>query len=181
MIWGKGHDTKQEDSMTISEALLSEFDHEMANTRRTLERVPADKADYKPHEKSMPMGKLAAHVAQLTSFGLTVLTVPELDFSAGSYKPLPFESAEQLVKVLNEEATKVRTALAAMSDEAWQQNWKLSFQGKAIFAGTRFAAYRAMFLNHVVHHRAQLGVYLRLNGVPVPSIYGPSADEPFTA
>jgi uncharacterized damage-inducible protein DinB len=167
--------------MTISEGLLIEFDHEIVNTRRTLERVPADKADYKPHAKSMPMGKLAAHVAQLTSFGLTVLTAPELDFSAGSYKPLPFESAEQLVKVLNEEATKVRTALAALSDEAWQQNWKLSFQGKAIFAGTRFAAYRAMFLNHVVHHRAQLGVYLRLNGVPVPSIYGPSADEPFTA
>lgn len=165
--------------MTISEALLSEFDHEIANTRRTLERVPAEKADYKPHEKSMPMGKLAAHVAQLTGFGLTVLTAPGLDFSAGSYKPLPFESAEQLVKVLNEEATKVRAALAAAPDEAWQQNWKLSFQGKTIFEGTRFAAYRAMFLNHTVHHRAQLGVYLRLNDIAVPSIYGPSADEPF--
>ena len=167
--------------MTISEALLSEFDHEMANTRRTLERVPADKADYKPHEKSMPMGKLAAHLAQLTGFGLTVLTTPQLDFSAGSYKPLPFESSEQLVKVLDEDAAKVREALAETPDDAWQQNWKLLFEGKTIFEGTRFVAYRAMFLNHTVHHRAQLGVYLRLNGIPVPGIYGPSADEPFTA
>lgn len=165
--------------MTISEALLSEFDHEIANTHRTLERVPADKRDFAPHGKSMPMGKLAAHVAQLTSFGLTVLTTPQLDFSAGSYKPLPFESADQLLKVLEKEAAKVRAALANTSDEAWQQNWKLLFQGKPIFEGTRFAAYRAMFLNHVVHHRAQLGVYLRLSGVPVPALYGPSADEPF--
>ena len=167
--------------MTISEALLSEFDEEMANTRRTLERVPAGKADYRPHEKSMPLGKLASHVTELTGFGLTVLTTPQLDFSAGSYKPLPFESAEQLVKVLEAEAPKVRAALAKATDEVWQQNWKLSFQGKTIFEGTRFAAYRAMFLNHLVHHRAQLGVYLRLNGVAVPGTYGPSADEPFTA
>lgn len=165
--------------MTISGALLSEFDHEMANTRRTLQRVPANRADYRPHEKSMPLGKLAPHIAELTGFGLTVLTTPQLDFSPGSYKPLPFESAEQLVKVLDEEVPKVREALAGTADEAWQQNWKLSFQGKTIFEGTRFAAYRAMFLNHVVHHRAQLGVYLRLNGVAVPGLYGPSADEPF--
>lgn len=167
--------------MTISEALLNEFEHETANTRRTLERVPADKADYKPHEKSMPMGKLAAHVAQLTSFGLTVLTTPQLDFSAADFKPLPFESGKQVVKVLEDEAAKVRAALANTSDGAWQQHWKLLFQGKTIFEGTRFAAYRVMFLNHVVHHRAQLGVYLRLNGIPVPGIYGPSADEPFAA
>lgn len=165
--------------MTISKALLSEFDHEMANTRRTLERVPADKPDFAPHEKSMPMGKLAAHVTQLTTFGLTVLTTPELDFSAGSYKPLPFESAEQLVKVLEKEAAKVRAALANTSDDVWQENWKLKFESKIIFEGTRFDAYRGMFLNHVVHHRAQLGVYLRLNGIAVPGLYGPSADEPF--
>jgi uncharacterized damage-inducible protein DinB len=165
--------------MTISEALLSEFDQEMAKTRKTLERVPADKADYAPHPKSMPLGKLAPHVAQLAGFGLTVLTKPQLDFSSGSYKPLAFESAEQLVRVLDEEAAKVRAALAETNDEAWRQNWKLSFEGKTIFEASRFLAYREMFLNHVVHHRAQLGVYLRLNGIPVPGIYGPSADEPW--
>ena len=165
--------------MTISEALLSEFEMEIANTRRTLERVPADKADYRPHEKSMPLGKLAAHVTELAGFGLTVLTTPELDFASGTYKPMSFESAAQLLKALDELAAKVRSVLANTADDAWQQNWKLSFQGKAIFEGTRFLAYRAMFLNHLVHHRAQLGVYLRLNGIPVPSTYGPSADEPF--
>ena len=165
--------------MTISEALLSEFEMEIANTRRTLERVPADKADYRPHEKSMPLGKLASHVTELAGFGLTVLTTPELDFASGTYKPMSFESAAQLLKALDELAAKLRSVLASTTDDAWQQKWKLSFEGKTIFEGNRFIAYRAMFMNHLVHHRAQLGVYLRLNGVPVPGIYGPSADEPF--
>lgn len=164
--------------MTISEALLSEFDAEMASTRKTLERVP-NKPEFAPHAKSMPLGKLAPHIAQLNEFGLTVLETPGLDFSAGSFKPLEFESAAQLVKVLDEGAAKVRKALAATKDDAWQQNWKLSFQGQKIFEGSRFLAYREMFLNHIVHHRAQLGVYLRLNDVAVPGVYGPSADEPF--
>ena len=164
--------------MTISEALLPEFDQEISNTRKTLQRVP-DKPDFLPHPKSMPLGKLAPHIAELGGFGLTVLTTPQLDFSAGSYKPLPFESAAQLVKVFDEGAAKVRQALIGTKDEAWNENWRLAFQGKAIFEGPRFLAYREMFLNHLVHHRAQLGVYLRLNGVPVPAIYGPSADEPW--
>jgi len=163
--------------MTISEALLPEFDQEMAKTRKVLERVPYE-PDFRPHPKSMPLGKLAPHVAQLAGFGLSVLETPQLDFSAGSYKPLPFESAAQLVKVFDEGAAKVRKALIQTPDEAWKANWKLALQGRTIFEGSRFLAYRQMFLNHIVHHRAQLGVYLRLNGVAVPAIYGPSADEP---
>ena len=163
----------------ISEALLPELDEEMAKTRKILERVPGDKAEYAPHAKSMPLGRLAPHVAELTGFGLTVLTAPQLDFSAGSYEPLPFESAEQLVKVLDDGAAKVRAALINTPDEAWQENWKLAFEGKTLFEASRFLAYRTMFLNHLVHHRAQLGVYLRLIGIPVPATYGPSADEPF--
>ncbi len=162
--------------MPISELLLPELDQEMKKTRTTLERVPNNK-EFAPHAKSMPMGKLAAHVAQLGGFGLTILTTPELDFSKGSVKSLPFESAAQLVQAFDEGAAKVRAALQATSDEAWKENWKLSFQGKSIFDGQRFLAYRQMFLNHLVHHRAQLGVYLRLNDKPVPSIYGPSADD----
>ena len=162
--------------MSVSDLLLPEFEEEMQKTRITLERVPA-KPDFAPHPKSMPLGKLAAHVAQLTGFGLTILTTPRLDFSAGNYKPLPFESAAQLVSVLDEGVTKVRKALMEISDEAWQQNWQLLWQGKALFDGSRFLAYREMFLNHLVHHRAQLGVYLRLNGQPVPATYGPSADD----
>jgi uncharacterized damage-inducible protein DinB len=163
--------------MTISELLLPELDGEIKRTRTTLERVPADKKEFAPHAKSMPLGKLAPHVAQLANFGATILTTPEFDFSKGSVTPLPFESTEQLVQAFDESAAKVRAALQATPDSAWKENWKLSFQGKPIFDGQRFLAYRQMFLNHLVHHRAQLGVYLRLNDKPVPATYGPSADD----
>jgi uncharacterized damage-inducible protein DinB len=162
--------------MRISDLLVSEFDEEAKKTRATLERVP-DKPDFVPHSKSMPLGRLAPHVAELGGFGLSVLTTPGLDFAQGAYTPLAFESTAQLVRVFDEGAAKVRSALVAMADEAWNQPWKLSFQGKPIFEGSRFLAYRQMFLNHIVHHRAQLGVYLRLNDEPVPATYGPSADD----
>lgn len=163
--------------MAISELLLPEFDEEMRKTRIALERVPTGKNDFAPHPKSMPLGKLAPHVAQLASLGLSILTTPELDFATGDYKPLPFESAAQLVKVFDEGSANARAALAAIPDSAWTENWKLLANGKQIFAGQRFLAYRQMYLNHLVHHRAQLGVYLRLNEKPVPATYGPSADE----
>lgn len=163
--------------MSINDLLLLEFDEEMKKTRATLERVPAAKGDFAPHPKSMPLGKLAPHVAQLAGFGLTILTTPAYDFSTGSIKPVPFESGAQLVKVLDEGAAQVRAALQAAPESAWTGNWKLSFQGKTIFEGPRFLAYRQMFLNHLVHHRAQLGVYLRLTDNLVPATYGPSADD----
>jgi hypothetical protein len=162
--------------MTIAELLLPEFDDEMRKTRTALERVPVQ-PDFSPHPKSTPLGRLAPHVAQLVGFGLTILTTPRLDFSAGTYRPLPFTSAAQLVGVLDEGAAKTRKALVETPDEAWLDNWQLLLQGKHLFDGTRFLAYREMFINHVVHHRAQLGVYLRLTGQPVPATYGPSADD----
>jgi len=162
--------------MAIQDLLLQEFDEEAKKTRTTLERVPA-KPDFKPHPKSMPLGRLAPHVAELGGFGLTILTTPSLDFADRTYTPLPFESGAQLVRVFDEGAAKVRTALQATPDSAWTEPWKLSFHGKPIFEGSRFVAYRQMFLNHLVHHRAQLGVYLRLTETPVPATYGPSADE----
>jgi uncharacterized damage-inducible protein DinB len=162
--------------MRISDLLVSEFDEETKKTRATLERVP-DKPDFVPHSKSMPLGRLAPHVAELGGFGLSVLTTPGLDFAQGTFTPLAFESTAQLVRVFDEGAAKVRSALVGMTDEAWNEPWKLSFQGNAIFEGSRFLAYRQMFLNHIVHHRAQLGVYLRMNDEPVPATYGPSADD----
>jgi len=163
--------------MPIGDLLLVEFDEEMKKTRTMLERVPEDKKDFAPHPRSMPLNKLAPHIAQLAGFGLIILTTPELDFSKSSFKPLPFESAAQLVAAFDEGAAKARAALKNTPDEAWTQPWKLSFGGKPIFSGSRFLAYRQMFLNHVVHHRAQLSVYLRMNEKPVPSTYGPSADD----
>jgi uncharacterized damage-inducible protein DinB len=163
--------------MPINDLLLIEFDEEMKKTRTMLERVPADKKDFAPHPKSMPLGKLAPHVAQLAGFGVAVLTTPELDFATAGIKSLPFESPEQLLKAFDEGAAQARSALKKTSDDAWTQPWKLRFGDKPIFSGARFLAYRQMFLNHLVHHRAQLGVYLRLNEKPVPSTYGPSADD----
>ncbi|MGB7556088.1 MAG: hypothetical protein WBM04_17070 [Candidatus Korobacteraceae bacterium] len=163
--------------MRINEFLLVEFDEEMKKTRTTLERVPVDKPDFAPHPRSMPLGRLAPHVAQLPAFGLIILTTPEFDFAKGSFKPVPFESGAQLASVLDEGAAKTRSVLAAVPDDAWNDNWKLIMQGKSLFDGSRFLAYREMFLNHIVHHRAQLGVYLRMNEAKVPAIYGPSADD----
>ena len=160
----------------ISELLLLEFDEEAKKTRAMLERVPM-KADFVPHAKSMPLGKLAPHVAELAEFGHTILTTPELDFGGAPRTRPGFESPQQLVKAFDEGAEKVRIALKNTSDATWNDSWKLSFQGKPIFSGTRFLAYRQMFLNHLVHHRAQLGVYLRLNDTPLPATYGPSADD----
>jgi uncharacterized damage-inducible protein DinB len=163
--------------MLINELLLTEFDEEIKKTRTMLERVPEDKKDFAPHPKSMPLNKLAPHVAQLAGFGLIILTTPELDFGKTKMPSVPFESAAQLVKTFDEGAAKARAALKSTPDAAWTESWKLSFGDKPIFSGTRFLAYRQMFLNHIVHHRAQLGVYLRLNEKPVPSTYGPSADD----
>ena len=161
----------------INELLLVEFDEEAKKTRAMLERVPM-KADFAPHARSMPLGKLAPHVAELAGFGVSILTTPELDFGSGPPRVRPpFESPEQLVKAFDEGAAKVREALKNTKDDAWTESWKLSFQGKPLFAGSRFLAYRQMFLNHLVHHRAQLGVYLRLNDTPLPATYGPSADD----
>jgi len=161
----------------INELLLSEFDEEVKKTRALLERVPI-LPDFKPHPKSMPLGKLAPHVAELAGFGVTILTTPELDFASGPPRTRPpFESPEQLVKAFDEGAAKVRAALKGTPDTAWTEPWKLSFKGKPIFSGSRFLAYRQMFLNHLVHHRTQLGVYLRLNEKPLPATYGPSADD----
>jgi len=160
----------------IADLLLVEFDEEAKKTRAMLERVPGN-PDFKPHAKSMSLGKLAPHVAELAGFGLTILTTPELDFATSTRTRLPFESAEQLVKAFDAGAETVRTALKKIPDSAWTESWKLSFQGKPIFSGSRFLAYRQMFLNHLVHHRAQLGVYLRLNDRPLPATYGPSADD----
>lgn len=163
--------------MSITEHLLTEFDAEMKVTRITLERVPFDKKGFSPHPKSMPLDKLAPHVAELTGFGTMVLTTPELDFSNAPQRTRPpFESAG-LLKAFDDNAAKARAALKAIPDEGWTQPWKLSFQGKTVFNGSRFLAYRMMFMNHLVHHRAQLGVYLRLNDKPLPATYGPSADD----
>jgi uncharacterized damage-inducible protein DinB len=169
--------------MTTSELLLQDYDMEMAMTRRTLERIPEGKSEYKPHEKSMAMGRLAMHVATLPLFGRTILTTPEMNMANPDQKwpDMTFVSREKLLAAFDENAAAARTALAAASDADLVANWKFSFGDHLISDGPRSLACRHMFFNHLIHHRAQLGVYLRLNDMAVPGVYGPSADEPFKA
>jgi hypothetical protein len=145
--------------MRISELLSLEFEEEVKKTRAMLERVPNDKTTFTPHPKSMPLGQLAPHIAQLTEFGLIVLTEPGLDFEQRNLARLALESGAQLARVFDDGAAKIRVALSQLEDRAWSDRWTLSFQEKTLFAGTRFVAYRQTSMNHIVHHRAQLGVY----------------------
>jgi len=163
----------------ISEILLQDYDNEISNTRRTLERVPEDKNDWKCHEKSMAMGRLAMHCATLPMFGHYIMEDEGMDL-ANSTRPqssLVFTTREEALKQFDEAAEKCRASLAAASDEALKSPWKFSFGEQIISHGPRSLAFRQMFFDHLIHHTAQLGVYLRLNDIPVPALYGPSADE----
>jgi uncharacterized damage-inducible protein DinB len=148
-------------------------------TRRTLERIPEDKSEYKPHEKSMAMGRLAMHVATLPRFGTTILTTPSMDLTTAKWPDMIFSTREKLLADFDALTAEARAALAASSDADLATPWKFSFGEQVISNSPRSLAFRHMFFNHLIHHRAQLGVYLRLNDLPVPGVYGPSADEPF--
>ena len=165
--------------MTISETLLLDFDVEAQSTRRVLERVPQEQADWKPHDRSMTLGQIAGHVGSLVDFGRVILTTSEFDLSAKTAPRYVFTTTDDAVKYAAGGAGQVRSALASLTDEAMMQTWTLTFQGKTVTSMPRAIAYRAMFFNHLIHHRGQLSVYLRLLDVKVPGIYGPSADEPF--
>lgn len=166
--------------MAIRDAILPEFDHEMETTRKTLERVPEDKPDWKPHDTSMPMARLAGHIAELVGFGTLTFQGDSFDFAPGGQsqrQPTVMTSRKQLLELFDKNVADSRAAIAKASDEELQKPWSLMNNGKAIFAMPRIGVLRTMVLNHIIHHRGQLSVYLRMNKVPVPSIYGPSADE----
>jgi uncharacterized damage-inducible protein DinB len=166
--------------MGLSESLLPEFDHEMGNTRKTLERVPDDKSDWKPHQKSMAMGGLATHLSNIPTWAVYTIDEDSLDL-APEGKPLPpaelAKSQTELLANFDNNAAKARAAIAGASDEELFKPWSLFSNGNKILTMPKIAVLRSFVMNHMIHHRAQLGVYLRLNDIPVPSIYGPSADE----
>jgi uncharacterized damage-inducible protein DinB len=167
-------------SMNISQSMLPEFDVEVANTRKTLERVPEGNPDFRPHPKSMTMARLAGHVAEIPMWALMTLGQDELDMRpAGGpqYAPYVMSSRQEALSKFDEDVKKARAVLAGASDESMMQNWTLKAGGQVIMTMPRVAVMRSFVMNHMVHHRAQLGVYLRMNDVAVPSIYGPSADE----
>lgn len=166
--------------MAIRDALLAEFDHEMISTRKTLERVPEGKGDWAPHEKSMKMGRLAGHIAELSGWAASIIGQDSLDFrpvGAPPMQPVVMTSRAQLLEVFDKKVAEARKHLAGASDETLLKNWTLMSGGQTIMTMPRVQFLRGFVMNHIVHHRAQLGVYLRMNDVPVPSVYGPSADE----
>jgi uncharacterized damage-inducible protein DinB len=166
--------------MPLNAALLPEFDHEMAGTRKTLERVPDGKLDWKPHAKSAALGGLATHLAQIPHWATVTIREPELDLAppgAPPYRLLPKRSRDELLAALDANVSAARAAIADASDAVLLAPWSLLKGGHKIFTLPRIAALRSFVLSHTIHHRAQLGVYLRLLDIPVPSLYGPSADE----
>lgn len=166
--------------MGLSESLLPEFDIEMANTRKTLERVPEDKSDWKPHEKSAAMGGLATHLSNIPTWAVYTIDQDSLDLAPGG-KPLPHaeiaKSQAELLATFDANAAQARAAIAGASDAELFKPWSLMSNGNTILTLPKIAVLRSFVMNHLIHHRAQLGVYLRLNDIPVPAIYGPSADE----
>ena len=166
--------------MSMAKAMLEQFKREMAGTRKALERVPFDKAEWAPHEKSMTLGRLAGHLAEAPSWGVSILTTEELDIApagGNSYKPPVFESLDDILATFDQGVLAVEAALPDVTDEALTEHWSLKSGGKEILGGPRGALFGNMVTSHVIHHRGQLTVYLRLCDVPVPGMYGPSADE----
>ncbi len=167
--------------MTHAQLLLEDFDAEMAGTRKTLERIPEENPDWKPHEKSFAIGKLAMHVATMPLFAQYIMEDDGMDL-ANSARPradMTFRSRDGMLATFDEISTAARKAIASATDQQLAAKWPFRFGDRMILDESRSKTYRIMFFNHLIHHRAQLGVYLRLNNIPVPGLYGPSADEPF--
>jgi uncharacterized damage-inducible protein DinB len=166
--------------MSISQLLLPEFDQENANTRKTLERVPEDKWDFKPYEKCGTLGWMAGHVATLNDWTTQTLKTDELDFApvnGPQYQPPNTRNHKELLDVFDKATAEARAALAATADDTFQKPWTLLMGGKVLFTMPKYSVLRGFCFNHTIHHRAQLTMYLRALNVPVPGLYGPSADE----
>ena len=166
--------------MTIAEILTGELDHEMATTRKLLERVPEDSASWKPHPKSMSMGELAQHIVNHVRYAEPAFAGDELDFTmpaAAVYSSPRFESTAKLVEMFDRNLAIARKAVAGASDEVMRGSWSLRAGPRKIFTMPRVAVMRGFIISHIIHHRGQLSVYLRINDIPLPPIYGPTADE----
>ena len=166
--------------MSISASLLPEFDQEMANTRKALERMPDDKFDWKPHEKSGTMGWLANHLANLPSWTVYTINQDSLDLAPTDGESIKWEgkgSRQELLDYFDKNVGAARAAIVEASDEEFLKPWSLLKGGVTLMTLPKIAVMRGFVMNHIIHHRGQFTVYLRLNDVPVPPLYGPSADE----
>jgi uncharacterized damage-inducible protein DinB len=165
--------------MKTIDSLRMEFENETRTTHKHLERLPNEKLDWRPHEKSFTAAGLASHIVSLISLGESVLTTSELDFDPATFKPYQAASVADLLKTFDDNVASCKQALAAADDESMTQLWRFKIMGRLRFEKPRAVAFRDFFLSHTIHHRGQFSVYLRLLNVPVPGTYGPSADEQF--
>lgn len=162
--------------MTISESLIPELEMEAAATRRLIERVPEDKLDWKPHEKSMPLGRLATHLAELPGWGRLTVAQDVLDIAEG-FTPTILGSVQEILDLFDKNLIDFKESLASTPDEEFMKVWTMKHKGQEVYSSPKIGVVRGVVMNHMVHHRGQLTVYLRLNDVPLPMTYGPSADE----
>ena len=167
--------------MSIAEKLLPEFDREFATTRKFLALVPDDKLGWKPHTKSMELGRLAWHLSDFPGYALRITNQPGI---IAKLEDLPKrrsawvdKNRAAILERFDTDLTAGREALKGLPDAAWDDPWKMEFGGRVVFNDARRIAFRTIAMNHMIHHRAQLGLYLRLNDIPIPGTYGPSADE----
>lgn len=163
--------------MSLNESLLQELQQEAQSTRKMLERVPDDKFGWKPHEKSMTLGHLASHLADIPNWVSATVETDELDFAASEYKPVNAGSKAELLKIFDDSMAKAVECLKKASDETLSGNWKMRSGDTVYFDLPKLIVLRNFVLSHSIHHRGQLSVYLRLNDIPLPSVYGPTADE----
>ena len=163
--------------MALKDGLLADYDHEMGTTRKLLDRLPDDRLSWKPHPRSMSLGGLATHLSNIPRWGATILNDASFDLAAAPPDMQEKTSRAEILAAFDDTCRLTRGWMAAMSDAELQSPWTLLRGGQQVFSVPRIAAFRSFVLHHVIHHRGQLSVYLRLNDVPVPAIYGPSADE----
>ena len=164
-------------SNNIATALIAEMQQEAAVTRTCLERIPAEKFDWKPHEKSMGFGQLASHIAEMFGWTPPTMEKAELDFAQMDYKPYEPKSSDDLLEFFDKNVSEAIETLKNSSDERFMETWTMKNGEKTYFTLPKIAVMRSFVMSHIIHHRGQLSVYLRLNDIAVPSIYGPSADE----
>ena len=164
--------------MSLSQAILGEFNAEAANTRKMLEAVPEDRFGWQPHEKSMTLSRLAGHIAEIPGWAASMVGKDDLDMGGGNYQPVQPETVAELLEAHDRSVAAFRSALDGADDATLMKPWALRSGDEVLFQMPCVAAMRAFVLNHVVHHRGQLSVFLRLHDVPLPSVYGPTADNP---
>lgn len=166
--------------MDIQKELIAEFEREVATTRKVLAAIPADvDLGWKPHEKSMSLGRLAGHLCELAgNWAMSTLTTDKLEMVAGQkYEPYVPADTTALLAYFDEQTAKVKDVLAKIPMSTWDESWRFIMSGQVIISESKFSVWRTWVMNHLIHHRGQIGVYLRLLDKKVPGVYGPSADE----